>query len=201
MQTKHLRKSAFHKEDIESPQQDDLVPVDSIYSLTYPTMKHHGELFELSNIAGRVALVINVASEWGKTDLTYSHIKSFLQKYSSDKRMTAAQSIDHQNELVILAFPTNDFNQEPGTNEEIEEKVKDLLGEQYDNPNFILFHKSKLEHNPIYKAFRIHLPEHEVKHNFYKYLIGRDGVPVAFYSKKQTLFDMEAAIKDELETV
>jgi glutathione peroxidase len=115
--------------------------------------------------------------------------------------MTAAQSIDHQNELVILAFPTNDFNQEPGTNEEIEEKVKDLLGEQYDNPNFILFHKSKLEHNPIYKAFRIHLPEHEVKHNFYKYLIGRDGVPVAFYSKKQTLFDMEAAIKDELETV
>jgi len=201
VQTKHLRKSAFHKEDIESPQQDDLVPVDSIYSLTYPTMKHHGELFELSNIAGRVALVINVASEWGKTDLTYSHIKSFLQKYSSDKRMTAAQSIDHQNELVILAFPTNDFNQEPGTNEEIEEKVKDLLGEEYDNPNFILFHKSKLEHNPIYKAFRIHLPEHEVKHNFYKYLIGRDGVPVAFYSKKQTLFDMEAAIKDELETV
>jgi hypothetical protein len=63
VQTKHLRKSAFHKEDIESPQQDDLVPVDSIYSLTYPTMKHHGELFELSNIAGRVALVINVASE------------------------------------------------------------------------------------------------------------------------------------------
>jgi len=201
VQTKHLRKSAFHKEDIESPQQDDLVPVDSIYSLTYPTMKHHGELFELSNIAGRVALVINVASEWGKTDLTYSHIKSFLQKYSSDKRMTAGESIDHQNELVILAFPTNDFHQEPGTNEEIEEKVKDLLGEEYDNPNFILFHKSKLEHNPIYKAFRIHLPEHEVKHNFYKYLIGRDGVPVAFYSKKQTLFDMEAAIKDELETV
>jgi len=201
VQTKHLRKSAFHKEDIESPQQDDLVPVDSIYSLTYPTMKHHGELFELSNIAGRVALVINVASEWGKTDLTYSHIKSFLQKYSSVKRMTAGESIDHQNELVILAFPTNDFNQEPGTNEEIEEKVKDLLGEEYDNPNFILFHKSKLEHNPIYKAFRIHLPEHEVKQNFFKYLIGRDGVPVAFYSKKETLFDMEAAIKDELETV
>jgi len=63
VQTKHLRKSAFHEEEIESPQQDDLVPEDSIYSLTYPTMKHHGELFELSNFAGRVALVINVASE------------------------------------------------------------------------------------------------------------------------------------------
>jgi len=61
VQTKHLRKSAFRKEDIESPQQDDLVPEDSIYSLTYPTMKR--DLFELSNFAGRIALIINVASE------------------------------------------------------------------------------------------------------------------------------------------
>ena len=43
-------------------------------------------------------------------------------------------------------------------------------------------------------------PEHQVRHNFFKYLIGKDGVPVAFYTKKQTLFDMENAIVDELET-
>lgn len=61
--TKHLRKSAFHGEDIESPQQDDLVPEDSLYNLAYPTMKHHGEHFHLSDLAGRVAIVINVASE------------------------------------------------------------------------------------------------------------------------------------------
>jgi len=202
VQTKHLRKSAFHKEEIESPQQDDLVPEDSIYSLTYPTMKHHGELFELSDFAGRVALVINVASEWGKTEATYSDIKSFLQKYSRDKGDESGEKKSgHQSELVILAFPTNDFHQEPGTNEEIEEKVKELLGEEYENPNFMLFHKSKLEHNPIYKALKVHLPKHEVKHNFYKYIIGRDGVPVAFFSKKQTLFDIEAAIQDELESV
>lgn len=79
--------------------------------------------------------------------------------------------------------------------------MKELLGEEYKNPNFMLFHKSKLEHNPIYKALKMHLPEHKVKHNFYKYIIGRDGVPVAFFSKKQTLFDIEAAIQDELESV
>jgi glutathione peroxidase-family protein len=208
VKVKHLRKSAFHEEDIESPQQDDLVPVDSIYSMTYPTMKHHGEHFQLSNFAGRVAIVINVASEWGKTDLTYGHIKDMLRQYSSsteDNGQAEAEQggagNDHNNNLVILAFPTNDFHQETGTNEDIEIKVKELLGEDYDNPNFILFHKSTLEHNPIYKMLRVHMPESEVKHNFYKYLIGRDGVPVAFYSKKQTLFDMEAAVRDELETV
>lgn len=207
VKTKHLKKKAFRGSGIESPQQDDLVPEDSIYTLVYPSIKH-GELVPLANFAGRVAIVINVASEWGKTDLTYGHIKAMLKKYSSkkidDDGQVGAKSGGryHDKNLVILAFPTNDFRQEPGDNEEIEVKVKELLGEEYNNPNFMLFHKSKLEHNPVYKYLRKHMPEpeHQVRHNFFKYLIGKDGVPVAFYTKKQTLFDMENAIVDELET-
>lgn len=136
-------------------------------------------------------------------------MKTMLEKYSSKKfendgvgqdGTNKQDHYDDTNNLVILAFPTNDFHQEPGDNEEIESKVKELMGDQYDNPNFMLFHKSKLEHNPVYKALGKHMPDHKVQHNFYKYLIGRDGVPVAFYTKKQTLFDMEAAILEELET-
>lgn len=63
VETKHLRKSVFHEGAIDAPQQDDVVPTDSIFSLQYPSMKQKGELFELSKYAGRVALVINVASE------------------------------------------------------------------------------------------------------------------------------------------
>jgi len=210
VKTMHLRKSAFRGSGIESPQQDDIVPEDSIYNLMYPSMKHRGELVSLANFAGRVAIVINVASEWGKTGLTYGHIKAMLKKYSSktfDEDISTSGQAGaksrgryHDKNLVILAFPTNDFKQEQGGNEDIEIKVKELLGDEYDNPNFMLFHKSKLEHNPIYKSLRNHMPEHEVKHNFFKYLIGKDGVPVAFYTKKQTLFDMEDAILDELET-
>ena len=207
VKTKHLRKSAFHKKDLDSPQQDDLVPEDSIYTLTYPVINHKEMgIFKLSNLIGRVALVINIASEIGKTDLTYSQIKAFLEKYSVHNENYQGNNASDKNrkqekDLVILAFPTNDFHQEPGTNEDIEFKVKELLGEQYLNPNFILFHKSTLQHNPIYKALRTHLPDHEVKNNFYKYLVGRDGVPVAFYTMKQSLFDIEAAIVDELENV
>ena len=79
--------------------------------------------------------------------------------------------------------------------------MKGFLGDQYYNPNFMLFHKSKLHHNPVYQSLQKHLPDHRVNHNFFKYLIGRDGVPVGFYSKKETLFDMEAAIIDELQSV
>lgn len=79
--------------------------------------------------------------------------------------------------------------------------MKGFLGDQYNNPNFMLFHKSKLDHNPVYQSLQKHLPDHHVNHNFFKYLIGRDGVPVGFYSKKETLFEMEAAIIDELQSV
>eukprot|EP00558_Chaetoceros_sp_UNC1202_P013010 CAMPEP_0197236038 /NCGR_PEP_ID=MMETSP1429-20130617/3313_1 /TAXON_ID=49237 /ORGANISM="Chaetoceros sp., Strain UNC1202" /LENGTH=227 /DNA_ID=CAMNT_0042694779 /DNA_START=398 /DNA_END=1082 /DNA_ORIENTATION=- len=113
--------------------------------------------------------------------------------------MEERAELQHEKDLVIFAFPTNDFHQEKGTNEEIEEVVRKHLGDQFDNPNFILFHKSKLEHNPIYKMLTRHMPEKQVRHNFYKYLIGRDGVPVAFYEKKETFLDMVPAILDELE--
>lgn len=71
-----------------------------------------------------------------------------LEKYSSGENGQAGviDGEERDNNLVILAFPTNDFHQEPGTNEEIEETVKGLLGEQYDNENFILFHKVCFPH-------------------------------------------------------
>jgi glutathione peroxidase len=202
VKTMHLRKSAFRSGGIESPQQDDLVPEDSIYNLMYPSMKHGGELVPLANFAGRVAIVINIASDLGNTDPTYSHIQDMLKKYSSKQYDDDEGGSGHYHDrnLVILAFPTNDFHREKSGNEEIEIKVKELLGEEYDNPNFMLFHKSKLEHNPVYKALGNHMPDHEVNQNFCKYLIGKDGVPVAFYTEKETLFNMENAILDELET-
>lgn len=46
-----------------------------------------------------------------------------------------------------------------------------------------------------------HMPEAKVKHNFYKFIIGRDGIPIAFYKKSDTLMDMESAIIDALESL
>ena len=118
--------------------------------------------------------------------MTYEQIGYLLDKYP---------------DLVILAFPSDDFHQEPGTNEEIAETVKGLLGKHlFDNPNFILFSKSSLKVNPIYQHLSQHMNGSVVKHNFYKYLVGRDGVAVNFYDKKTEILQFESDIKTLLES-
>ncbi len=108
------------------------------------------------------------------------------QKYQNEKR----------SKLYILAFPSNDFHQEPGSDLEIQEKVRKLLGgDVYDNPYFLLFQSSSLKENPIYQSLHESMPNRIVRHNFFKYVIGKDGVPVSFHSKKETLMDMEEEIQ------
>lgn len=101
--------------------------------------------------------------------------------------------------LFILAFPINDFHQEPGTNGEIKEKVRAMLGpELFENPHFVLFQKSSLHHNPVYELLQKHMPGKRVKHNFFKYVIDANGIPTSFHSKKETLLEMKKDISKVL---
>lgn len=117
---------------------------------------------------------------------------------------------ENNNKLVILAFPTNDFHQEPGTNQQIKNKVIQLLAtagtdeqeEEQDfgfyntyKSNFVLFQPSSLRQNPIYQLLKAHMPQYKVKHNFFKYVIGKDGIPLSFHTKKESLLDMEDGIR------
>jgi len=176
LRTKAAKREMMKKHDL---------PTDSLYNLQFPSID--GDMVQLSRFAGHSAVVINVASEWGKTDLTYRHIGLMLNKYSTSR--------EEGNDLVILAFPTNDFRQEPGTNDEIKKKVIKLLGKDlYDDPNFVLFQKSSLRENPVYEKLQRLMPNKHVKHNFFKYLLDKDGLPLSFHTKKQTLFEMEGDI-------
>jgi len=95
-----------------------------------------------------------------------------------------------------LAFPTNDFRQEPGSNEQIAHTVLDLIGpELYHSPNFILFNKSSLKTNPLYRLLNRHMPQNHVNHNFYKYIIGPNGLPIKFYKKKDDLMNIITQFK------
>jgi len=100
-----------------------------------------------------------------------------------------------QKQLVILAFPSNDFHQEPGTNADIKRKVAELLGDDmFDNPYFVLFQESSLKENPIYESLHKSFPNNEVKHNFFKYIVDSYGSPLSFHTKKETLLDIEQDI-------
>jgi glutathione peroxidase len=119
----------------------------------------------LCQYAGRVLLVVNTASYCGFTG-QYKGLEALHAKYK-DKG------------LVVLGFPSNDFNQETGSSKEIAEFCENTYGVK-----FPMFDKTSVK-GPQASAFYRQLAEKTgkaPKWNFYKYLIGRDGQVVDVYS-------------------
>lgn len=146
----------------------------SIYSLTVPDID--GTPTPLSQYEGFVTLIVNVASAWGKTNISYEQLSSLQHKYGARK-------------FAVLAFPTNDFHQETGTNAEINSFV-DL---HYPDCGFQIFEKSSLKDSTVYKALSSQV-DGKVKGNFYKYLVNRKGEAVSLHGKKDAPFSFEQEI-------
>lgn len=137
----------------------------SLYDI--PLKDIDGKETSLKAYQGKVILVVNVASKCGYTP-QYTPLEATFQKYK-DKG------------LVVLGFPCNDFGaQEPGAAEEI----KTFCSSKY-SVTFPLFEKLKVksgpEQHPLYTALSgkdSQFPG-DVKWNFGKFLIGRDGKLIA----------------------
>lgn len=90
-----------------------------------------------------------------------------------------------------------DFHQELATDGEIQA----FLQEHYPDTNFPVFGLSTLRDNPVYQRLREQLPKESVKHNFFKYLVGPDGMAIRLYSKARdpiTLTeDIERALRQK----
>jgi glutathione peroxidase len=118
----------------------------------------------LCQYAGKVVLVVNTASYCGFTS-QYEGLES-LYAQSKDKG------------LVVLGFPSNDFSQEPGSNQDIAAFCTNTFAVK-----FPMFAKSAVkgpQANPLF-AQLAKLSE-APGWNFHKYLIGRDGRLVSSYS-------------------
>ena len=156
--------------------------VTSFHDLKTATLA--GKPAEMRNYAGKVALVVNVASKCG-----------FTPQY---KGLQALYTELAPKGFVILGFPSNDFGgQEPGTAEEIKTFCELNYG-----VTFPLFSKvvtrAGPEQSPVYSWLGQtgSLP----KWNFSKYLIGKDGKVIAFYpsSVKPDAPELRAAIEQAL---
>lgn len=125
-----------------------------------------GKETSLAAYSGKVVLLVNVASKCG-------HTKQYtgLQKLYEDNKDKG---------LVILAFPCNNFGgQEPGTIEEIEKFCSTTY-----NVTFPIMDKIDVkgkDQHPLYTALtgKDGAFPGDVKWNFGKILIGKDGKPVA----------------------
>lgn len=92
--------------------------------------------------------------------------------------------------FVVLAFPSNDYHQELESNEEI----SNFWNNEFPEATFPVFALSSLEDNPVYQRIHEHMPDEHVKHNFFKYLVNREGVAVKMFTKKQD----PSSLQDEI---
>ncbi len=133
---------------------------ESIYGI--PLKDIDGKSTSLKPYQGKVLLIVNVASKCGYTP-QYIGLQALQEKYK-DKGFT------------VLGFPCNQFGgQEPGTNEEI----KQFCSSKY-QVTFPLFDKIEVNgpnRHPLYVSLAGEASPYpgDIKWNFNKFLIGRDG--------------------------
>jgi len=137
----------------------------------------------LCQYAGKVLLVVNTASYCGYTP-QYQGLEALYDKYKARG-------------LVVLGFPSNDFEQEKGSNKEIAEFCENTYGVRF--PMFAASHVKGADANVFYRQLSKATGQ-EPTWNFYKYLISRDGRILAVYPSKITPEDPQllSAIEREL---
>ncbi len=139
---------------------------DSFYSLKTTTLQ--GQPADLSQYAGKVTLVVNVASQCGFTP-QYTGLEK-LHEELADRG------------FAVLGFPSNDFgSQEPGSPEEIATFCKKNYGVTFQMFSKLVT-KAGPDQSPIYTFLGQggQLPAW----NFSKYLVGKDGKVIGFYPSK-----------------
>jgi glutathione peroxidase len=178
---------------------------ETIYDI--PVNRIDGTPSSLRDYAGKVLLVVNVASACGLTP-QYESLEKAFEK-------------ERERGLVILGFPSNQFGaQEPGSNEEIATFCTSKFG-----VSFPMFEKIEVNgpgRHPLYKElvaeqptaayendeFRTKLAGYGVKQadpsdvlwNFEKFLIGRDGRVIGRFGPDVTIDSplLRSAIDAEL---
>ena len=120
-----------------------------------------GSACDLSQYKGKVVLVVNVASRCGYT----SQYAGLQKLYDAHK----------DKGLVVLGFPANEFGgQEPGSDAEIAQFCSSKYGVTFPVFSKIVVKGSGIA--PLYKTLtETANPAGDVKWNFEKFLIGRDG--------------------------
>jgi glutathione peroxidase-family protein len=129
-----------------------------------------GEPFPLSELQGKVVLVVNTASKCGFTP----QFKGLEELYQELKKK-------HGDKFTIIGFPCNQFgSQDPGTNDEIQEFCQLNYGVTFPVLGKVDVNGSKAA--PVWEWMKKEKPAkiafvsvEMIKWNFEKFLIGADG--------------------------
>ena len=141
----------------------------------------------LSDYRGQVLLIVNTASACGFTP-QYAGLEALYEKLHGDG-------------LTILGFPCSQFGaQEPGSAAEIGAFCQKNYGVTF--PMFSKIEVNGANAHPLYKYLKDAKPgllgTEAIKWNFTKFLIGKDGEPVARYAPNTKPEELEAPIRELL---
>ncbi len=177
----------------------------SIYD--YSVKTNEGNIVSMSDYKGKVLLIVNTATKCGLTP-QYDALEALYEKYESQG-------------FVILDFPSNQFlNQAPGTDEEIAEFCTLNFGTTF--PQFSKIDVNGKNADPLFKWLKEQAPEDkgddasrsfekkvkllkplakagDIKWNFGKFLIDKDGNVSARYSPAYKPEQLEEDIRKLLE--
>eukprot|EP00244_Chara_vulgaris_P009214 TRINITY_DN386_c0_g1_i3.p1 TRINITY_DN386_c0_g1~~TRINITY_DN386_c0_g1_i3.p1 ORF type:complete len:304 (+),score=73.47 TRINITY_DN386_c0_g1_i3:184-1095(+) len=150
---------------------------------TFTVKDIDGNDVSLGDYKGKVVLVVNVASQCGLTNQNYQELVQLYEKYKEQG-------------FVVLAFPSNQFGgQEPKSNAEIKK-----FAESY-GTTFPMF--SKIDVNgdnaaPVFKWLKIQkggILTDEIKWNFGKFLVDKEGNVVQRYAPTTAPLQIEEDLK------
>ncbi len=132
-----------------------------------------GKDVDLSKYQGKVVMFVNVASQCGYTK-QYTQLQAVYEKYAKDG-------------LVIVGVPANEFGgQEPGSDEDIAKFCTSKYNVKFDMLSKVVVkgkdicplyqYLTSKESNPKFAG--------EIKWNFTKFIVGRNGEVLARYEPK-----------------
>ena len=126
-----------------------------------------GETINLSDYKSKVVLLVNTASKCGFTP-QYSGLQKIYEKYKDDG-------------FVVLGVPTNDFNQELSKDSDVKEFCEIRFGVEFPMSSIQLIRGENA--HPIYKWIKSNVSViGQPRWNFHKYLIGKDGNIINWFS-------------------
>lgn len=173
----------------------------------YEVKDSEGNSVSLNDFEGKILLIVNSATKCGFTP-QYTELNEIYNEYKDEG-------------FEILDFPCNQFGkQAPGTTEEIQEVCRskwlvpyqifdkiDVNGEnasplfeylKAEQPFKGLSGKGATKLKLAIKAMRMNYAENDIRWNFTKFLVDRQGNPVRRFEPTEDLGDVKDAIKELL---
>ena len=145
-----------------------------------------GQEISLSDYKGKVLLIVNTATRCGFTP-QYKELEPLYQKYQ-------AQGFE------ILDFPCNQFGQQaPGTIQEIHQFCTANFNIHF--PQFDKIDVNGENAHPLYTWLKAQAGGGDIKWNFTKFLVGRDGKVIKRYESRDQIATIETDMQMEVNPV